>query len=146
MCSSNNLFRLSFTTYFDRMSSHVPFLAVRPNEQFSTDPVEAPSGVLVMDKRLVSIDHSAPSKIASRIPSVLRFPLAVISSLGLSALFYTLVANYAGFELAAPARDATESWNVAYFLGWRIVALGFAWFTGLDCKCDDRLQASYFTD
>jgi hypothetical protein len=111
------------------MASHVPFLAVRPNEQFDTDVktrdfVETP---------LATMDPTeAPLPSPSRLPAWLRLPLVVVSSLTISAFAYSALADLTGLELAAVSRDLTAEWQVAAVVGWKVVSLILAFSSGYD--------------
>ena len=75
------------------MASHVPFLAVRPDEQFS-DTVKPI--INAMDSPPDSpVASPAARRIApsSRVPRAIRLPAIVLISLGLNALAYTLAAD-----------------------------------------------------
>lgn len=129
------------------MTSHIPFLTVRPNEQFSS------SSETVKTRDFASsingIPHASASNVfehtsamdetriglpaASRLPAFVRFPLACLISLSLSTLLYSISADFAGYELAAVSRDLTAEWQVGTALGWKLVALCFAWYAGYDC-------------
>lgn len=65
-------------------------------------------------------------------PSLLRFPLAVILSLSLSALLFSLNSSYTAGDLASVSKHV-ESWvEVVGVLAWKITELGIYWFSGLD--------------
>lgn len=112
------------------MASHVPFLAVRPDNQFSTDIASAPSPPSAMD----SLPEPPIAPTVTRIPHVVRFPAACALSLGLSALLHSFTSSITGLELATASRDATETWQVATLLGWKVVQLASAWMAGYDCE------------
>jgi hypothetical protein len=113
------------------MASHVPFLAVRPNEQFDTDVKTrdfADGPVATMDPTDAPLPLPSPSKL----PGWLRLPLVVISSLTISAFAYSALADLTGLELAAVSRDLTAEWQVAAVLGWKVVSLIIAFSSGYD--------------
>lgn len=129
------------------MASHVPFLAVRPDEQFDTDiktrassstngmPRSSnPSRIGAMDPRdapeAPPIGRVPP---ASKLPAAIRFPLVCLLSLSLSTLFYSLVADWAGVELAAVSRDLTDEWQIGALFAWKFAELSIAWYAGYDC-------------
>ena len=117
------------------MASHVPFLAVRPDDQFSTE-VKArdwavTNGELAMDGTEAPI---IPMPHAFRLPSWVRFPLVTILSLSISAGAYTVVADWSGLEMASVSRDLHDEWQVAAVLGWKLVSLAAAWMSGYACE------------
>lgn len=107
------------------MASHVPFLAVRPDDQFATD-VKATT---TMDPQ----PEPPMVPTVTRIPHAIRFPAVCALSLGLSVLLHSFTANITGLELATASRDATETWQVGALLGWKVVQLGSVWAAGYDC-------------
>lgn len=125
------------------MSSHVPFLAVRPDDQFSTDvkktvgsavKTSAPPPSQPMDSA-PPLTPAPPRAFAatSRIPSAFRFPLLVVLSLGLSTLFRTWTSNYSGLALATASRSLQEPAQIGVLLGWKAVQLFIVWAAGYDC-------------
>lgn len=115
------------------MSSHVPFLALRPDDQFSAevktrDFAHQPSATTMDPTEL-------PVPAPSRLPSFLRLPLVVVSSLTISAFAYSALADLTGLELAAVSRDLTAEWQVAAVVGWKLVSLLVAFSSGYDCTC-----------
>lgn len=125
------------------MASHVPFLAISPDNQFSSEVARTRS-VSTADKVAVAMDD--PSRFpyqVSRVPSVIRFPLVVLVSLSLSTLLHTFTAEFAGFQLATASKDATENWQVGALMGWKLLELFTAWNAGYDCKL--REHALRFT-
>lgn len=126
------------------MASHVPFLTVRPDE---VDEVKTRDfGSVNRSALAAQLDDTdadameAPVAPKSRLPSIIRLPLVWVLSLGLSALLYSLVADYAGYELAAVSRDLTEDWEVGALLAWKLVELSGAWFAGYDCTCAESVS------
>lgn len=126
-----------------QMASHVPFLAVRPDDQFSAEvktrdwavtngvPAEAEAAAAAMDGTEAPF---LPVPHASRLPSWIRLPLVTVLSLAISAGAYTVVADYTGLEMASVSRDLHDEWQVAAVLGWKIVSLAAAWISGYDCE------------
>ena len=121
------------------MSSHVPFLAIRPDDQFSTDVKlrESPKTNAVAPPAL-GMDSPppltpAPRTQASRIPKAIRFPLVCILSFSLSTILHSLTAEVSGFQLATASRALNEPWQIASLLGWKVVELATAWYAGYDC-------------
>lgn len=114
------------------MASHVPFLAVRPDDQYATDikPSSSPAGA--MDAR----PEPPIIPTVTRIPHAVRLPAVCALSLGLSVLLHSITASITGLELATASRDATQTWQVATLLGWKVVQLAGAWAAGYDCKRD----------
>ncbi|KAK4541398.1 hypothetical protein LTR36_007999 [Oleoguttula mirabilis] len=127
--------------------SHVPFLAVQPDEQFDTEIVKtrdfaSTNGFPRSSSSAMDADFAdAPQASqlgrvppATRLPGWIRFPLAVLISFSLSALFYSLVADWAGVELAAVSREYEEEWQVGAVLAWKFAELCTAWYAGYDWK------------
>jgi hypothetical protein len=116
------------------MASHVPFLAVRPNEQFDTttevktrDFVTEPVGTLD------PLEMDAPELPSpSRLPAWLRLPLVVVSSLSISAFAYSALADLTGLKLAAVSRDLTSDGEVAAVVSWKVISLILAFSSGYD--------------
>lgn len=111
------------------MASHVPFLAVRPEDQYATDVKLSSSSADTMDPR----PEPPIVPTVTRIPQAIRFPAVCALSLSLSVLLHSITASITGLELATASRNATETWQVATLLGWKIVQLGGAWAAGYDC-------------
>lgn len=143
------------------MASHVPFLAVRPDDQFSsevkthdfagasnsilpsspsrilsnlTGSARAIPGLTNMDPAAATDAPHAPVMPASRLPSWIKFPLLCLIGLALSTLLYSLVADWAGFELAAVSRDVTDEWHIAALVAWKFGELSVGWAAGYDCE------------
>lgn len=141
------------------MSSHVPFLAVRPDEQFSSEvkktaktakntasavanSLAAPSSPVAQTMDSPPPLTPAPPKVkeVSRIPANLRFPLLVVVSFGLSTLFHTLTADLTGIQLATASRAAHSSYEIGALLAWRVVGLFGGWVVGYDCMCCEETE------
>lgn len=85
-----------------------------------------PNGVIVVD---------APTKSGvARLPAVVRFPLAVLASFGLSAILYSLTSELTGPGLAAVSRDLTEGWQIGAMVAWKLAELSIAWYACYDCE------------
>ena len=110
------------------MASHVPFLAIRPDQQFSPDVNTRAQ----MDPAQEEILPTPPAP--SRLPGWVRLPLLVVSSLSISAFAYSALSEITGLELAAVSRDLTQEWQVAAVVGWKLVSLLVAFSSGYDCK------------
>ncbi|RMY92996.1 hypothetical protein D0862_09339 [Hortaea werneckii] len=117
------------------MASHVPFLAVRPDDQFSAD-IKTRDFAAPVNGIATPAMENAPIRVtsASRIPAPLRYALICVLSLGLNAVAYTLTAEWAGVELAAVSPDSTEDWRVWVPVAWKLVELTFAGWSGYDWK------------
>lgn len=114
------------------MASHVPFLAVRPNEQFDTE-VKTRDFASHPAAPLDPTDIPMPSPPSpSRLPAWLRLPLVVLSSLAISAFAYSALADITGLELAKVSRDLTSEWEVAAVVAWKVVSLVLAFASGYD--------------
>lgn len=118
----------------------MPFLAVRPDEQFSTDikTRDTAAADSILADMATPATRAAPT---SRIPSWLQFPLIVLASLSLSSVLNSLSAGFTGPELAAVSRDLTEGWHIAVMLGWKVAELGIAWYACYDCELPARSSA-----
>jgi len=64
----------------------------------------------------------------------LLFPVAAIASLGLSAVALSYVPQLTGYELATVSRRIDEPADILALVAWRVLEIGIAWFSGLDCK------------
>lgn len=124
------------------MASHVPFLAVRPDEQFSTDINTTARTTTVMDDvdMVVAIDspppltRAPPAQVASHTPRWLRLPLIIVMSLTLSTLLRTFTAELTGIKFAPASRDASERPELVLALvGYKVAELVIAWYAGYDC-------------
>ena len=115
------------------MASHVPFLAVRPNEQFDTTEVKTRDFVEEPVATLDPLEMEPPELPSpSRLPAWLRLPLVVVSSLSISAFAYSALADLTGLELAAVSRDLTSDNEVAAIVSWKVVSLILAFSSGYD--------------
>lgn len=110
------------------MASHVPFLALRPDQQFSPDVVNTRA----MDPAQEEILPTPPAP--SRLPGWVRLPLLVVSSLSISAFAYSALSEITGLELAAVSRDLTQEWQVGAVVAWKVFSLLVAFSSGYDCK------------
>ena len=117
------------------MASHVPFLAVRPNEQFDTDADVVKTRDFASEPvaTLDPTEMEAPELPSpSRLPAWLRLPLVVVSSLTISAFAYSALADLTGLELAAVSRDLTSDSQVAAVVSWKVISLIVAFSSGYD--------------
>jgi hypothetical protein len=112
------------------MASHVPFLALRPDQQFS--PEVKTRDYATMDPAQEEILPTPPAP--SRLPGWVRLPLLVASSLSISAFAYTALSEITGLELAAVSRNITQEWQVGAIFAWKLVSLLVAFSSGYDCK------------
>ncbi|QIW95804.1 hypothetical protein AMS68_001322 [Peltaster fructicola] len=123
------------------MASHVPFLAVRPEEQASpeiklrdtTKPrrsSKATKAQTVVKKAEEEVKKTARK--ARNFLDHLRFPLVLILSLSLRLAAYTLVAEWAGLELASVSRDLRKDWQVGAVLTWKVLELIGVWWAEYD--------------
>lgn len=118
------------------MASHVPFLALRPDDQFSSEVKTrdfAAEPAIANTTRTAMDPTETPLPPPSRLPSWVRLPLVVVSSLSISAGAYSALADVTGLELAAFSRDLTDEWQVAAVVGWKVVSLILAFSSGYDC-------------
>ena len=119
------------------MSSHVPFLAVRPDDQYSTDVKTRDFAVTTASTDPIAVAMDAVSRNtparASHLSPYIRFPLVCIISLGLSSLLYSLVSDLSGYQFATASRRLDADWQVGALVVWKVVQLGVAWTAGYDC-------------
>ena len=80
----------------------------------------------------VAVAASPPILPTNKIPAVLRFPLAVIMSMSLSALLYSLTADLRADDLAIVSRRLVEWWQVLGLLGLKAAELAVGWWGGYD--------------
>ena len=71
----------------------------------------------------------------SKLPSFIRFPLVVITSLSLSSLVYTLAGQYFASDLGKPSRSLTDPLEIAALLAFRAVELSIGWYGDYDSTC-----------
>lgn len=130
----------------DDLSPPFSFPAVRLDAQYSSEVTSTwreyadLNGIVDMD----AIRHApAQAQAASRVPTLLKFPLLVGTTFALSSLLYTLAADFTGPELASVSRDLTAGWHIATIVGWKLVELGIAWYMRFDCKWSGSLPSGY---
>ena len=87
-----------------------------------------------MSRGRVATSYTPPPLLTSKIPSVLRFPFAVLMSLTLSAFLYTLTSDFRAGDLASVSRRVTEWWEVAGLLGCKAAELAVGWWGQYDSK------------
>lgn len=85
-----------------------------------------PNGVIVVE--------AADKSRVSRLPAAVRFPLVVLTSLGLSATLHSLTSDITGPELAAVSRPLTEGWQIGALTAWKLAELSIAWYACYDCE------------
>jgi len=147
--SETRLFRNSTSD----MASHVPFLAVRPDDQFSSKikkcDFSTRKGISssAMDAPEAPYLPHAPAIPVARLPAAVRFFLVCVLSLTFSTLCYSLASEYAGYELAAVSRTITDDRHVSALLGWKFLELSFAWYAGHKCTYISCITIlTYLTD
>ena len=127
------------------MASHVPYLAVRPDEQLDSDTGKtrdfSATNELILPPTTMDDDFAEAPEApmlprvppATKLPAAIRFPLVVLISLSLSTLFYSLTADWIGVELAAISRTVEDEWQVGTVVAWKLAELSIAWYAGYDC-------------
>ena len=80
---------------------------------------------------------------ASKLPSVLRFPLVAIISLGTSLALRSVSSPFSEGDLSGVSTQRDDWIEIAGFLGWKIVDLAVAWFSDYDGK-DFQVPLSKF--
>lgn len=71
----------------------------------------------------------------ARIPSPARFSLAVLSSLILSSVAFTLTSHLTVGDLGLISKHLEEWWEVGGLVAWKAVEIGLGWVLGFDSKC-----------
>lgn len=69
---------------------------------------------------------------ASRVPSVLRFPLVAIISLATSLALRSVSSPFSEGDLSGVSTQRDDWIEIAGFLGWKILDLAVAWFSDYD--------------
>jgi len=124
--------------------SHVPFLAVRPDDQLYADVTKSHRTPNMDDDHAADAPEAPylPAMPVERLPTWFKFPVACLISFSLSVTAYTLTVDWAGFEeLAAVSRTPLADEYIAFLVGWRIVSLGIGWYAGYDCTCEMTRRA-----
>lgn len=67
--------------------------------------------------------------------TTLRFPLIVVISLFTAALTNTIAAEFTGLQFESVSRVFNQEWEAGLVLAWKVLELGFAWFSGFDGTC-----------
>ncbi|KAL8646891.1 MAG: hypothetical protein Q9226_006666 [Calogaya cf. arnoldii] len=73
-----------------------------------------------------------PLKQPSKIPSLLRFPVLVITSMITSAAMYSLVSQLGTGDLAGVNKRRDEWWEIAAVLVWKVIELALGWWGEYD--------------
>ena len=75
---------------------------------------------------------TSPPIPTSKIPSPLRFPLAIILNMSLSSLLYTIAAEFTAGDLASVSRSVNDWPQIFGLVACKILELGVSWFGGFD--------------
>lgn len=134
------------------MASHVPFLAVRPDDQFSTEVKSRVSDLKnAMETTTAPLDSPpaltrAPrTPVASRVPKYLRLPLVIALSFGINTVLRSFTAEISGFQYAPASRDASERPElVVGLLGYKVLEMFIAWVAGYDCTWQNCIRRVAF--
>ena len=86
-----------------------------------------------MPKDAVAIASAPPPLDTHSVPG-LRFPLAVLLNLTISALLYSVTSDFRAGDLSSVSRSVNEWWEVAGLLGGKIVELAIGWYGDYDRK------------
>ncbi|KAK3654391.1 hypothetical protein LTR56_004021 [Elasticomyces elasticus] len=120
------------------MASHVPFLAVRPDDQLSNTNTRARDGRDTMEKpttranaRTTTTARADAPAAATSLPAPVRFILVCLLNFALSTVLYSLTSGIVGYELGAVARVPDET-HIAALFAWMFVELGGAWYAHYD--------------
>ncbi len=68
----------------------------------------------------------------SKIPTVLRFPLVTIFSLGISLALRSFSSPFSTGDLGNVTTQRDDWVEIAGFVGWRIADLALAWWSNYD--------------
>lgn len=99
----------------------------------SAEDLRVPSAATTSPTVRLSLGKTdASPRHRSRVPAFVRFPLAVVMSLGLSAALYSFVPELTGYDLAAVSRSLNEPWQIGALLAWKVSEVLMAWLAGFD--------------
>ena len=87
-----------------------------------------------MPKGAVAIS-SAPPMDVHIVPHSLRFPIAVLLNLTLSASLYSITSDFRAGDLSSVSRSVNQWWEVIGLLGGKIAELAIGWYGDFDRKC-----------
>ncbi|KAL8773050.1 MAG: hypothetical protein Q9209_002070 [Squamulea sp. 1 TL-2023] len=73
-----------------------------------------------------------PLKQPSNIPSILRFPILVITSMIASSAMYSLTSQVGTGDLAGVNKRRDQWWEIAAVLAWKATELGVGWWGEYD--------------
>lgn len=127
--------------------SHVPFVAIAPEADAESSFLPSIPNLDANDLRdpsdrtaVGTSSTSATSILADRMssrrgpPTWLGLPVAVITSMGISAAANNFLPTIAGYDMAPVSRSLNGSWQIGGLVAWKIARVVFAWTAGLDCK------------
>jgi hypothetical protein len=75
----------------------------------------------------------------SKIPTVLRFPLVTVFSLGISLALRSISSPFSTGDLGNVTTQRDDWVEIAGFVGWRIADLALAWWSNYDGMSRERL-------
>jgi hypothetical protein len=99
-----------------------------PSERIQTRPDDPKAA----STPLTAMTAPAQQTGIARIPSQVRFILAVLSSLVVSSVLFTLTSSLTVNDLGLVSKHLEEWWEVGGLVAWRAVEIGTAWVVGLD--------------
>ena len=82
----------------------------------------------------------------STIPPQVRFPVLVLSSLGISSFLYTFASPFTPGDLSINSKTYDAWLGITGLLGWKAVQLAVEWFGGYDSMFDGLLVSSSSRD
>ena len=96
-----------------------------------------------MPKGAVAISSAPPPLDIHHVPHSLRFPLAVLLNLTLSALLYSFTSDFRAGDLSSVSRSINEWWEVLGLLGGKIAEFAIGWYGDYDRKCHSFISNDY---
>ena len=69
------------------------------------------------------------------VPPSLRFPIAVLLNLTLSAALYSITSDFRAGDLSSVSRSINQWWEVMGLLGGKVAELAIGWYGDFDRKC-----------
>lgn len=77
----------------------------------------------------------------SKIPTVLRFPLVTVFSLGISLALRSVSSPFSTGDLGTVTTQRDDWTEIAGFVGWRVADLALAWWSNYDGMSRECLVA-----
>lgn len=86
------------------------------------------------ESKMSRMRQTTPPSLISKIPTLLRFPLLVLSSLTLSSALYTFASHFTAGDLSSVSRSIDDWWQVAGLIGWKTAELAVGWWGEYDSE------------